>query len=150
MKITIEAIQKGSEDEIILRCSDPDSKIAAILKTLVSQDNTALNGLTAFNPDKGISILNPDDIFYFESVDDKVFAYCEKEVLELKTKLYELESRLSSRGFIRISKSMILNLSRAKSFNPSLGGRFEAVLSNGEKILISRQYVQELKKQLGV
>ena len=33
---------------------------------------------------------------------------------------------------------------------PSLFGRFEAVLSNGEKVVVSRRYVAELKRMLGV
>lgn len=149
MKITIEMLPDGGEEEIILRCNDSDSKIATLLKALMADGETS-DKLTAFSPDKGICILNPQDIYYIESVDDKVFSYCEADIWELKMKLYELEERLSARGFIRISKSMILNLSRAKRFNPHTGGRFEAVLSNGEKVLISRQYVAELKKRLGV
>lgn len=52
--------------------------------------------------------------------------------------------------FIRISKSMILNLNKVERFVPSLGGRIEAVLKNGEKAVISRQYVPEVKKRLGI
>ena len=33
---------------------------------------------------------------------------------------------------------------------PSLSGRFEAVLSNGEKAVVSRKYVADLKRMLGV
>ena len=34
------------------------------------------------------------DIYYVESVDKKVFVYCETEVLQSNYKLYELESML--------------------------------------------------------
>ena len=34
------------------------------------------------------------------------------------------------------------------SVKPAMGGRFGAVLSNGEEIIISRKYVSELKKTL--
>lgn len=149
MKITIEKPPEGGEEEIIIRCNDPDSKIIAFIRAL-KPDAESEDKLTAISRDKGICLLNPEDIYYFESVDDKVFAYCKTDVWELKMKLYELEERLASKGFIRISKSMILNLAKAVRFNPYVGGRFEAILSNGEKALISRQYVQELKKRLGV
>lgn len=149
MKITIEKPPEGGEEEIIIRCSDPDSKILALINSF-KPGGEASDKLAAFSRDKGIRLLSPEDIYYFESVDDKVFAYCETDVFELKMKLYELEERLTSKGFIRISKSMILNLAKAVRFNPYVGGRFEAILSNGEKVLISRQYVQELKKRLGV
>lgn len=149
MKITIEQLPEGGEEEIIIRCNNPDAKISALINALKSEGE-ASDKLTAFSADKGICLLDYKDIFYFESVDDKVFAYCESDVWELKMKLYELEERLVIKGFIRISKSMILNLSKAKRFNPYVGGRFEAILSNGEKALISRQYVADLKKRLGV
>jgi DNA-binding LytR/AlgR family response regulator len=45
---------------------------------------------------------------------------------------------------------MILNADRIDYVRPSLSGRFEAVLSNGEKVIVSRKYVAELKRMLGV
>lgn len=44
----------------------------------------------------------------------------------------------------------MLNLSKIISLNPALNGRFEAVLDNGERVIISRQYVGSLKKRLGI
>lgn len=106
--------------------------------------------MTAFREGGGICLVELTEIYYFESVDDKVFAYAENDVAEVKWKLYELEERLAGGDFIRIAKSMILNLSKVKRFAPYMGGRFEALLENGEKVLISRQYVPELKKVLGL
>ena len=39
---------------------------------------------------------------------------------------------------------------KVKSLSPAFGGRFEAVLDNGEKTIISRQYVSVLKERLGL
>ncbi|WP_370775305.1 LytTR family DNA-binding domain-containing protein [Anaerobutyricum hallii] len=52
--------------------------------------------------------------------------------------------------FMRISKSMIINLDKIRHISPALGGRFEALLDNDEKVIISRQYVPILKDKLGV
>ena len=49
----------------------------------------------------------------------------------------------------RCSKSMILNAGKTDYVLPSLSGRFEAALDNGEKVIISRQYVSTLKRLLG-
>lgn len=83
-------------------------------------------------------------------MDQKVFAYCEKEVYEVKSKLYELEEELNAASFMRAAKSTILNLDKIKSLSPAFGGRFEALLKNGEKVIISRQYVALLKERLGI
>ena len=68
----------------------------------------------------------------------------------MKLKLYEVEEILAHRDFIRISKSVIVNLDKIKSVTPMLNCRLEAILQNSEKIIISRQYVPELKKSLGI
>ena len=89
---------------------------------------------------------NAPAIYYFETVDNKVFACCKKEVYEVREKLYTLEGMLPVESFMRASKSAILNLNKVKSLSPAFGGRFEAVLDNGEKTIISRQYVPVLKE----
>ena len=88
------------------------------------------------------------DLFYAESVDDRVFLYTASECYEIRMKLYELEDLLKSKSFLRISKSMIVNLMKISSVRPALNGRFSAVLKNGEEIIISRKYVPELKRTL--
>ena len=88
------------------------------------------------------------DLFYAESVDNRVFLYTAAEGYETRLKLYELEDMLKEKTFLRISKSMIVNLMKITSVRPALNGRFSAILKNGEEILISRKYVPALKRVL--
>ena len=53
-------------------------------------------------------------------------------------------------GDRKITKSMILNLDKIRHLSPAFGGRFEALLENEEKVIISRQYVPVLKERLGL
>lgn len=145
MKIIIETPPEGAEDEIIIRCRELDEEIMSLIYAL-KQGRTCI---TAYSG-KNILRLSPKDIYYFESVDNKVFAYCEKEVYEVKEKLYEIESIYGKTDFQRISKSVIVNISRIESVAPTLGARLEANLQNGERVIISRQYVPDLKKKLGI
>lgn len=146
MRVVIEQPAEGAEEEIIIRTRKLDSRITELIR----QINSSEEKLTAYYPDGSISVLDISDIYYIESVDNKVFAYGENDVSELKQKLYELEKRFSGTDMIRISKSMILCLSKVKRFAPAVSGRFEAVLLNGEKVIISRQYVPDVKKRLGL
>ena len=59
-------------------------------------------------------------------------------------------NQLVSFPFMRASKSMILNLDKIRHLSPAFGGRFEALLENEEKVIISRQYVPVLKERLGL
>lgn len=146
MRVIIETPQPGEEEEIIVRASHLDARIMELLQRL-REDGERLMG---YHADGSMSRLSLSGIYYFEAVENKVFAYEAEEVSELKYRLYELEERLMGTDFIRISKSMILNLNKVERFVPSLGGRIEAVLKNGEKAVISRQYVPEVKKRLGI
>ncbi len=88
------------------------------------------------------------DLFYAESVDDRVFLYTAADSYEIRAKLYELEELLKKKSFLRISKSMIVNLMKIASVRPAMNGRFTAKLKNGEEIIISRKYVPALKQAL--
>ncbi len=90
------------------------------------------------------------DLFYIESVDNRTFLYLDKTVYESKQRLYELEEILSDGDFLRISKSIVVNMSKIKSITPMGNGRFEARLENDEKLIISRQYISDLKDRLGI
>lgn len=145
MKITIESLPEGAEEEIIIRTNHLDTDIMEFIYAIKS----GRNRLNAF--DNGvITKLSPDDIFYFESVDNHVSACCEQSVYEVKQKLYELEQIYSHTDFIRISKAMIVNTSKIKKIVPAFNGRLEAILENGERVIISRQYVPDFKKKLEV
>ena len=88
------------------------------------------------------------DLFYAESVDDRLFLYTASDSYEIRMKLYELEGLLKDKCFFRVSKSMIVNLMKITSVRPALNGRFSAALKNGEEVIISRKYVPALKRVL--
>lgn len=145
MKVTILDVKPGEEEELILKCNTIDEDIMKLINGF-KHGNVKLNAYK----DGKIHLVEPSDIYYFESVDTKVFAYCMSDVYEIKSKLYELEKELFSRDFFRSAKSTILNLNKIKSLTPAFGGRYEALLKNGEKVIISRQYVSVLKEKLGL
>ena len=145
MKITIEDLPDGGEDEIIIRCKQVDEHLLKLVYALKA-------GQEKLTVTRGTDILQvmPKEVFYFEAVDNKVFLYLEKDVCETKQKLYELEERFRGTDFVRVSKSVILNLSKVKSLSPAFNGRFEATMKNGEKLIVSRAYVPVLKEKLGL
>ena len=85
-----------------------------------------------------------------ESVDGKIFFYTAGETYESTQRLYQLEEMLAKTTFARISKTAIANLSKMRSIKPMHGSRLEASMVNGEKVQVSRAYVQEIKRKLGV
>lgn len=145
MKITIMDTGPNEEEEIIIKCRQLDNDM---LK-LINRFKQGSSKLTVYKEGE-IFFVEPENVYYFESVDQRVFAYCKTDVYEVKSKLYELMEELPERDFIRSAKSSILNLNKINSLTPAFGGRYEALLKNGEKVIISRQYAGLLKEKLGV
>lgn len=145
MKVTIMDIGPEEEEELILKCRSLDDSMVEIINRFKQGGGK----LTAYQEGR-MFFIEPEDVFYFESVEQKVFAYCKSEVYQVKSKLYELLDELPGWKFARVSKSVILNLSKIRSLAPAFSGRYEALLKNGEKVIISRQYVGSLKESLGV
>ncbi|PER08732.1 LytTR family DNA-binding domain-containing protein [Bacillus cereus] len=145
MKISIEEISKELEEEILIRCHKVDNEIYEILNKLKAENLIVLG-----YQDDRVHRIKLSDIYYFEAVDGKVFIYCKDDVFEVKQKLYELEELCKEKNCFRASKSTILNIAKISSIYPSISGRFEAVLDNGERTVVSRQYVPVLKNMLGL
>lgn len=145
MKISIEEINKEMAEEILIRCHEVDDEINEIVNKLKTPPLIVLG----YQNDR-VHRIKLSDIYYFEAVDGKVFSYCKDSVFEVKQKLYELENLCKGKNCFRASKSTILNIAKISSIYPSISGRFQAVLDNGERAVISRQYVPVLKKMLGL
>ena len=96
----------------------------------------------------GERLLIPNEIFYFESVEKKCFAYLEKTVYQVQGNLKSLEEAYASLGFVRVNKSMVLNLFRVKQLKACMNMKILAQLENGEEIMINRSYKKHFAKQL--
>jgi DNA-binding LytR/AlgR family response regulator len=144
LKIVIEEILNISETEIVIKCRRRDDYVDSIITSLrlFERKITGKKEGSSF-------ILTAADVYYFESVDDKVFCCAEKEVYETSFKLYEIETTFKGSPFLRVNKSMILNITKIREFKSLLNGRMEAVLDNEERVEISRNYVPALKVMLG-
>lgn len=143
MEIKITQITKELPELLEIRCHTVTDEIKEIV-TFVKSRQGQLTGII-----EGTQYEIPfSDIFYIEAVDNKCFIYSRDQVYESRQKLYELESELQSRHFLRISKSMLINLMTIRSVKPALNGRMTAVLQTNEQVIISRKYVPELKKAL--
>lgn len=90
-----------------------------------------------------------DRVYYFESVDKRTFVYTKDKCYETKYRLYELEEMIPY-DFFRCSKAMIINIKKIASVKAEFNARMRAVLLNGEEVIISRNYVKDLKGKLGL
>ena len=143
MEIEICEIGYDKKEYIKIGCHKVDSNVKEIVNFIKSRQGSidVKNGEMKYN----IPIV---DIFYVESVDDRTFIYLSGDCYETAHKLYELEGILNERRFIRISKSVIVNLLKIECVKPALNGRYLCHLKNGEDVIISRKYVPKFKEKL--
>ena len=125
MEIRVKQIPTEQPEILEIRCH----KITDEIEEIISFVKSGQGQIGARKDGRDVEI-PVTDIFYAESVDNRVFIYTAKDSFEVRQKLYELEEKLNVRSFIRIQKSMLLNLMKIKAIKPALGGRYNALLKN--------------------
>ena len=91
--------------------------------------------------------IKQQDIMYIEGFSREAYIYCTDQQYRTSDKLYELEEDLKEEDFIRINKSMILNLRYVEYIMPDVQSRCIVVLKNKEKLIVTRNYAVEFKKK---
>ena len=93
-------------------------------------------------------LIKPDEIYYCEIVDRKCYAYLREEVWKLEEGLAELTEKYEMHGFIRISKSMLVNVHKVKKLEADFNMRMKLILLNEEMIVMSRSYRDDFFRKL--
>ena len=141
MRVNIKQIENSADEQVLIECVEVTKDIEDI-RVYALTKGTSLSGV---NNERAYQF-KLENVFYFEAVDERVFAYTKEHTYEMRIRLYELENAYADRHFVRCSKSFIINLMKLESISPALNGRFTAHMKNGEKVIISRQYVPALKQ----
>lgn len=145
MKIIVNEDPAIEEMEVVFHVPHIDAEVFEAVSRLRLHDQK-LTGQV----DGATHIVLAKDVLYFESMDKRTFFYTADGVFETPMRLYEIEDKLASCGFVRTGKSTIVNLKEITSFCSDIAGRIIATLSNGERTVISRAYAQEVKRKLGL
>ena len=142
MQVRFEKVDSPEKEEAIIKAQSNTDDIRAAIELLEGGKRKL-----ALIKEGETHLLETAALYYIESVDKRTFVYSKDDCFETKLRLYELEETLGA-YFLRVSKSMIVNLKKIKGVKSDLSGRMEATMLNGEKIVISRSYVKEIKRRL--
>lgn len=145
MKIEIDIDDKYRDISIEIKASRFTQEIEKILSLLrmMSMQITVKKG-------DEIQLLDMDQILYIEAVDRNTFVYTKDESYEIDLRLYEVERQFIEQGFIRISKTAIINMKKIQSLKADINRKIRVTMINGEQIIVSRNYADELRRRLGV
>ena len=145
MKIIINIDENVPETEITISCNQLTDEIENIMATL-----RIMNQQMLVYKEEENHLLDVSRISYIEALERRTFVYTEDDIFESKLKLYEMEEKLCRSGFFRISKSCLVNLKYIKTIRNDVERRIRLTLKNGEQVMVSRQYAEEIKRRLGV
>ena len=112
--------------------------------------STTQQKLLAGFDSKSVELIDTKKVLRFYSSSQKVYAQTPENTLAVRLRLYELEERLDSTLFVRISNSEIVNLQAIQKIDLSFSGTICITLSGGITTYVSRRYVSKIKKVLGI
>ncbi len=155
MRVRIEEVAGGAEEEIVLRCSKTTPEIELLAREIGLLEKQAGDGnsrdkkhsaATAGTPTpeffKGEQqyFLSFSEILFFETEGEKVIAHTATDSYETRQRLYELESMLPA-SFVRVSRSTIANVTHIFSIQRGLT-RVSHITFRGsyKEVYASRKY----------
>ncbi len=142
MRVSIRKIPRREDEQVVIECAEVTPEVMDI-RDYAESRGKELSGIT---DGERMVRFRLEDVYYFEALDEKVFAYTRNQVCQIRMRLYEVEQLYEKHHFARCSKSVVLNLMLLDSISPALNGRFFAHMKNGERLMISRQYAPRMRK----
>lgn len=129
--------------EVYVRYAELDSRTQRIISLIRSFDKSI-----KCREESAERFIGVSEIYYIESVDKRTFIYTNDSFFQTEQRLYQLEQELATLGFVRVSKSCIVNINSLKSIKPLFNSRMEATLKNGERLNITRKYLGNIRQAL--
>ena len=145
MKITVHTDTDEKETHIHVTCPEMTPEIERILSML-----HMLNKQLVGHKEGEMHLIEAADVLYIDTADKRTFLYTKNEIYETELKLYELEEQLKDADFFRANKSCIINFRHIASLKSELNRRLLVTMTNGEKLIVSRQYAEYVKEKLEV
>lgn len=146
MKVRIELVENLPEEEVIIRCRQVDDSIRKIHEA-ISQQASPSPGLVFYK--EGQEFYFPvEEVLFFETDGEQVYAHTAKDTYRTRFRLYELEQFLPLH-FVRGSKSSIINVMHIYSITRNLTASSLVEFKGTHKnVYVSRHYYQGLRQRL--
>lgn len=144
MKVNIEVSAQYKEPYAVIYTNKVTDEVQHVIHVL----NQKKSPITAQLQDK-IAILQPKDIYMVRVENGDTVIYGESDKYYSRKRLYELSNQLGKQ-FMQISKSTLVNLAYLDNIEAGFSGSLLLNLKNGCKDYVSRKYLPNFKKYLGI
>lgn len=112
----------------------------------VDQQDNEHNENTIYAKREGVlSKVNLENVMYFEAFDKKVYVIMKSGRYEVKNTISELENKLLKQGYVRVSKSVLVNISKVTGVKTDDDRSLLAVFPTKQTVRVSRTYTEAFK-----
>ncbi len=137
--------ERFRETELHVCKNRMDEEVHRIVDQLHGLYDPALNGMDEVG---NRCVLRPAELICFYAEKQKVIALDAVKRYTVQKTLQELETEFENCGFLRISRSELVNVNKIRSLDLSLTGTIKVIMENGYETYASRRNVTRLKSRL--
>lgn len=139
---------KEKLDEFI-RAVKNDELVFSDDATFVLMEETTQKEYLLVKQDEDLLPLNINDIIYIESLQNQTLVHTPKGIFYSKEPLYQLEGELKDNGFLRVHRSYLVNRRKIERIRSAFNMKLILVMSNQDKVEVSRSYYAQFKNEIG-
>ena len=145
MKVSVDISPEYKEPYAVIYTDQMTDEIRRMIEILGANETP----ITALQNEEDLVVLQPKEIFMVRVENGDTLIYSEKNRYRSRKRLYELGQQLGKQ-FMQISKTTLINLSYMDCIEPGFSGTLLLKLKNGSKDYVSRKYLPDFKKYLGL
>ena len=146
MNVKVELTSNIQEPCMVIYTNKITEEITALLRLIENQNQ---KDFIILQQEERYIVVKLQDIYMVRLEGKLVIIYGKTEKYYSKLRLYEVEEQLGS-DFMQISKTTLINRKQIESVEPSFSGTMYLKLKNQSKDYISRKYLPDFKKYLGI
>jgi two-component system LytT family response regulator len=124
-------------------------RVVALLEELTARERARGRDRLVIRTPERAFFLRTDGIDWVEAAGKFVRIHAAKSTHTVRQSMAELEQQLDSARFVRISRSVIVNLDRIQEIQPWFQGDYVLILADGTRLTSTRGYRESMRRLLG-
>ena len=145
MQVKLNQTDKVKRNEFVLIFHPKNKELANMTKKMIEAKAGEVEVRDEFHNHFFISLLN---IYYFEVIDHKVFAYTKSDVYRIHVIFHDLKKEMKTKGFIQINVRTLVNERHIYKYEMTKGCRRKLFLDNEECLVSNRQFKDNVDQML--
>ena len=137
-----------NEIDITVKASNFSNEVQELMRKL--EELNAKFSAIPLSVDDRVVMVQIEQIIAVEVFENELTVYTPEKNYRLRGQLKKMTERINDGNFVQISKNTVINLNHLDSLEAAFSGNMTAFLTDDLKFSVSRKYLTDLKKQLGM